>query len=302
MFCSILVPLDRSSFAEQALPLALSIARRAGASLDLLQVHLLYAFEDPKCPRLPYDPALDREQKQQEQLYLDGTATWVTSVSAVPVTTAVVEGLVADGILSQAQARKADLIVMTTHGRGPASRFFLGSVADELIRRTPIPVLLVRPTDITPSLIPEPVVEHIVIPLDGSALAEQVLEPAFELAHLLEARCSLLRMVEEAPPVPGGASSGHLHVTRAEAEAYLERIASQANVQGVPTRAHVSVGRHAAETILEEARAFPSHLIALATHGRGGVRRMLLGSVADKVIRGASSPVLVYRPQQDTQR
>ena len=105
---------------------------------------------------------------------MEGTAKWLAAVSPVPWTAAVVSGLDADGILQRVQDVKADLIVMTTHGRGPLGRFFLGSVADELIRQAAVPVLLVRPRDPAPGIVPEPLLEHVLVPLDGSSLAECV--------------------------------------------------------------------------------------------------------------------------------
>jgi nucleotide-binding universal stress UspA family protein len=300
MYRSLLVPLDRSSFAERALPLALSIARRANARLDLVEVHALYALEDRTAGWVSFEPERDAERKRQEQLYLDATAKWLTSMSLVSTTAGVLSGsavlaaTVADCILERARAGQADLIVMATHGRGPLSRFGNGSVTDELIRRARVPVLLVRASEPAPEIIPEPALANILILLDGSALAEQVLEPALDLARLMEARCSLLRVVESrcarADRVPGGSSE------KVQAEAYLGHIAARVREQGVRVRARVVVARHAIEAMLEEAAAQASNLIALATHGRGGLQRLLWGSVADKLIRAAASPVLVYRP------
>lgn len=302
MYLSLLVPLDRTSFAEQALPLALGIARRGNARLDLVEVHALYALTDPTAGWAPYDPAEDAECKHQEQLYLDATAKWVTSMSPVSVSvgvlagTAVLPETVADGLLERARAGKADLIVMTTHGRGLLSRFGLGSVGDELIRRSPIPILLVRPGEKVPGMMPEPVLDNILIPLDGSALAEQVLEPALDLARLMEARSTLLRVIESRSTPDDCGPGGSPDRARMDAEAYLERVAGKMRGQGLEVRTRVVVARHAAEAILEEAETQGSNLIALATHGRGGFKRMLLGSVADKLVRNASSPVLIYRP------
>ena len=298
MYLSLLVPLDRSSFAEQALPLALAIARRAHARLDLVEVHALYALEDPTAGRARFEPERDAQRKQQEQLYLDATATWLTSVSPAAVSTGVLAGsvvlaeTVADSILERARAGKADLIVMASHGRGPLRRFVAGSVADELIRRAGVPVLLVRPGETPPAIFPEPTLENILIPLDGSALAEQVLGPALDLARLMEARCTLLRVIEPRSPSHNGAPGG----PPKEAAAYLKRVAARVREQGVPARARVVVARNVAEAILEEAAAQASDLIALATHGRGGLTRLLRGSVADQLVRAAASPVLVYRP------
>jgi nucleotide-binding universal stress UspA family protein len=126
----------------------------------------------------------------------------------------------------------------------------------------------------------------VLVPLDGSALAEQVVRPAADLAGLLGAGCTLLGV--EAPDAPAPAE--------AEARAYLERVAARLRAAGLRVATRVVVARHAAEAILEQASAQKSDLIALATHGRGGLSRVVLGSVADRVLQGASGPVLVYRP------
>jgi nucleotide-binding universal stress UspA family protein len=302
MYRSLLVPLDRSSFAEQALPLALSIARRADARLDLVEVHALYALEDTSAGWAPsvFEPERDAERKRQEQLYLDGTARWLTSGSPVSATAGVLPGsvvlpeTVADSILERARAGRADLIVMATHGRGPLSRIWRGSVADELIRRAEVPVLLVRGREKAPGIFPEPVLDNILILLDGSPLAEQVLEPALDVARLMEAQCVLLRVVESRSSPANGAAGKPRQ--KAQAEAYLKHVAKRVREQGVRVPTLVVVARHAIEAILEEAAAQASNLIALATHGRGGLQRLLLGSVADKLVRAAASPLLVYRP------
>jgi nucleotide-binding universal stress UspA family protein len=305
MYRSLLVPLDRSSFAEQALPLALSIARRADARLDLVEVHALYALEDHAASWVPFDEERDAQRKRQEQLYLEATAKWLTSMSPVSATAGVLPGsavlpaTVADAILERARAGQADLIVMATHGRGPLSRFGVGSLADELLRRARVPVLLVRPRKQDSGIVPEPVLDNILILLDGSALAEQVLVPALDLARLMEAPCSLLRVVESRSSPADRGRDGPPE--KAQAEAYLECVAAWVRDQGVQVGARVIVARHAVKAILEEAAGQASNLIALATHGRGGLQRLLLGSVADRVVRAAGSPVLVYRPTTMTQ-
>jgi nucleotide-binding universal stress UspA family protein len=205
---------------------------------------------------------------------------------------AVLSETVADSILERAWAGKADLIVMATHGRGPLSRFGTGSVTDELIRRAGMPVLLVRPGETAADIFPEPVLDNILIPLDGSALAEQVLGPALELARLMEARCTLLRVVEQPSSRHNGAPDGPPE----EAAAYLERMAERVREQGVPAQVQIVVARHVAEAILEEAATQASDLIALATHGRSGLTRLLRASVADRLVRAAACPVLVYCP------
>jgi nucleotide-binding universal stress UspA family protein len=129
------------------------------------------------------------------------------------------------------------------------------------------------------------VLDDILVPLDGSPLAEQALDQALELARLMEAQCSLLQVV--GPGQPG---------EKAQAEAYLGRVAERLRGQGARARTQVVSARHVHEAILEQAEAQGNTLVALATHGRGGLGRLLLGSVASKLVQNATAPLLVYRP------
>jgi nucleotide-binding universal stress UspA family protein len=299
MFRTVVVPLDGSPFAEQALPHALGIVRRAGATLDLVHVHVLDVSADHKVARYSYDPVIDKEHQRDEQLYLESMAKSLATATPVPWTAAVVSGLDSEGILERVQDRKADLIVMTTHGRGPLGRFFLGGVADELIRQAAVPVLLVRPRDPAPGIVPEPLLEHVLVPLDGSPLAERVLEPALDFVRLWEGRCTLLRVIEGIPATTAGWPN-RPHPPEQEqaaaAEAYLEKIARRLREQGAAVQTRIVVAPHAAPAILAEAQSQRCDFIALATHGWSGLRRMLVGSVTDKVVRGSLLPVLAYRP------
>ncbi len=224
-------------------------------------------------------------------------------MSPVSVTTGVLSGLavipetVADSILERVRMGNADLIVMTTHGRGPLSRIGLGSVADELIRRAGLPVLVVRPSAKASEVIPEPVLDDILIPLDGSALAEQ--DPGTRLsvgpADGSEAvpSCASSR---PAPLLPR--TSWACRRTRvASRDVPGSRIADMLRKQGLQASER---GSSSPDTLpkpfLEESAAQGCNLIALATHGRGGLKRLLRGSVADKVIHAAAAPVLVYHP------
>jgi nucleotide-binding universal stress UspA family protein len=259
----------------------------------------MYALEDPLAGWCAFDQDRDAECKRQEQQYLDTTAERVTAVAPVPVTAEVLSGsnvlpeTVAESVLEWARVSKTDLIVMATHGRAPLSRFALGSVADKLIHRANVPILLVRPNASAPEVLPEPTLDNILIPLDGSPLAEQALGPALDLACLMQSRCTLLQVVETHSAHEKGANG---LPAKAEAEIYLRRIAARLREQGPQVRTRLVAARHVAEAILEEAEMLGSNLIALATHGRGGINRLLLGSVADKLVRLAMCPVLVYRP------
>ena len=130
-----LVPLDGSDFAEEAIPLALSIANRAGASLELLRVHELYLRHDPHGCWAIYQPAEDAEFRAKEQAYLDLTVKRLQVHASIPVTSVLVDGLIEDAILRRVHTRLPDLIVMATHGRGPLSRLLFGSLAERLSTR-----------------------------------------------------------------------------------------------------------------------------------------------------------------------
>jgi nucleotide-binding universal stress UspA family protein len=256
----------------------------------------------------PVDPA----QKRRSHAYLAAVVRRLQSLAGgqVAVSSALLEGTVAEALHGHTVAAHADLVVMTTHGRGPLARAWLGSVADVLIRHLQLPVLLVRPQEGAAEPDQPPALGHILIPLDGSPLAEQVLEPALALGSLTNARYTLLRVI---PPLilgtyaptypPAGGYEDLLERLEAahrqdcqDAQAYLGRVAKDLRARGADVVTRVGVHDQPAVAILEEAKAHPDGVVALATHGRSGLPRLFLGSVADKVVRGSTGPVLIYRP------
>jgi nucleotide-binding universal stress UspA family protein len=301
MFRSIVVPLDGSPFAEQSLPLALGLARTGGATLHLVRVHGLYALQDPRYGWLPYDPVLDKQCMEQELAYLDEVAQRVAQTCPLATTSTVMNGVVADGILTHAHATTADLIVMTTHGRGPVSRAFLGSVADELVRRVSTPVLVVRPQEIHAGNLGVAEVRQVLIAVDQSPLSEQVLQPALTLGRATGATITLMHVLDASGHAVGGPPSALASALTHEehhAEAaltYLQGLAAKLATHGLEVRPRLVRGHHVATAIIDES-AKGYDLVALTTHGRSGVQRLLLGSVADKVVRGATIPVLVHCP------
>jgi nucleotide-binding universal stress UspA family protein len=248
---------------------------------------------------------LDPRIREQEQAYLDGVAQRLKSHSSSRIGARLVDGRVVDSIRDWAQSRAADLIVMTTHGRGPLSRCWLGSIADQLVRRSPVPVLLVPPHTNVPDLQSEPVLSHILIPLDGSEPAEQVVEPAVSVGHLMGAVYTLLRVVEpligvgyDPVTIAYEVQDEHaLALKQQDAQIYLGRVAERFRQQSLQVNTCVRVGHQPAAVILEQAASEGVTMIALQTQGRRGLSRVLLGSVADKVIRGATVPVLASRPR-----
>lgn len=304
MIRSIVVPLDGSSFGEQALPVAAAIARRAGARLLLVHAHLPFSLL-PSAGTMPVAAVREQELRNQEAEYLDDLARKLAERYSIPVESELLDGPAVQALDDYVRRIKADLVVMTTHGRGGLSRVWLGSVADGLIRRTHVPVLLIRPRE-EGEPAHEPTFRRILIPLDGSELAEQILRPATRLAKLFDAELMLLRVV-----VPillmDEASAGYSTYVGPEdmarreeiAAEYLERLAERLRGESFTVATRVVQHPQAATAILEEAESSGADLIAMATHGRSGVVRLLLGSVADKVLRATTKPLLLLRPRTD---
>jgi nucleotide-binding universal stress UspA family protein len=297
MYRTILVPLDGSPFAEHALPMALTIARAASASLRLVRVHV---------PVTSTGIDIDAPARDAENAYLQDLSTRIGKLGPVPMQAGLVDGRTADALLDHAVNVHADLVVMATHGRGPVSRWWLGSVADELVRRSPLPILLVGPGESAPDLSHSPVLRHLLIPLDGSALAEEILEPALALAQLLHADVTLLRVIEPiilpdarlGGNAASGIDAGLMEALHQEARSYLDRIAESLRARQPSVQTRIISNRWVTSAIIDSASG-TDQLIALTTRGRSGLARLLLGSVADKVVRGATVPVLVYRPRHD---
>lgn len=299
MFQSILVPLDGSPFGEHAFPIARNIARRIGARLQLAHVHV--AAAPLAVDALPgFDEALDLEHRAREQAYLAAVADRLHACGVADVSAVLLEDPIVTAIHNHAVKSGADLIVMTTHGRGALSRFWLGSVADTLVRRTTLAVLMVRPHDTELDLSRDRSFHRVLIPLDGSALAEQMISRAVALGALDDTGYTLLQAIDPTAvylPDPQGDGAGDqlIDQVRAAARRYLDRVAGKLRAAGFHVQAETVVGPPAA-AILSFARDHAVDLIAMETHGRGGLTRLLLGSVADKVLRSAAVPVLLHRP------
>jgi len=298
MYSQILVPLDGSRFAESALPVVLGLSRRTGARIHLVTV------QEP-IPSFSYDE-WENASSEWSNRYLQSVVERLGDLAGGEVTTHLRSGHVVEALEDEANARKADLVVMATHGRGLLSRAWLGSVAASFIHHTERPVLLVRP-DVDPPAEPQPerTFSRILIPLDGSALSESVLGHAVELGTLFGATYHLLRVV----PYPMDLSSSYLPHTvqmnqqfineaRDSAESYLEEHAARLRGSGHTVTVAAVVVPQPGHGIVAEVEAEGCDFIAMATHGRTGLTRALLGSTADKVLRAAHVPLLIYRPGQ----
>jgi nucleotide-binding universal stress UspA family protein len=299
MYRSLLVPLDGSASAEQALPLALGIARRAGAALHLVSVQVPFPpVYGEGMARL--ENPLEAEARHKARSYLDGVVQRLAAVSPVPAAATLLEGPVTESLYRQATTTGVDVVVMTVVGAGPWTRLWLGSVADELVRRLPMPLLLLRPQEPAPELGREPSIKHILLPLDGSEAAEQVLGPAAALGALMQAEFTLLRVVNPvAPPAdaesgsPGQQSQRREERLQTEAQAYLDRVAERLRARSLPVQTRVAFHEHPAVAILN-AHAHDIDLIAFTTRGHRALPWLFLGSTADKVLRGGATHVLAH--------
>jgi len=312
MYRSLLVPLDGSAFSEHALPLAAHIARRCEARLHLVNVFAPLGSTFVEGYLHP-DDEVDRFLRGRQQEYLHHAAERVRALTPTPVLVHALEGSVDDQLRQLARDTVSDLMVMTTHGRSPLSRFWLGSVADDLLRDAPAPVLLVRPTGEQVDWQRDPLPRHLLVPLDGSVQAEEVLEPAVALGALNQAEFTLMQAVRPVMPMPYHVEGASLErVATAlidqiesaqaalcqQAQAYLEKVAAPLRGRGLTVHTKVALESQPATAVLRQVGS-PVDFIAMRSHARHGLARLFLGSVADKVVRSAPVPVLVQPPRKD---
>lgn len=293
----VLVPLDGSAFAECALVAAMGMAQKLDAEMELISV-----FDDASI--LAGTDVTAQKFKEWLQDYLDDLAQRVTDQSEVKARCTIIDGAPADRLVEYAQRKQVDLIAMSTHGRGPLSRAWMGSVADRVVRHVDVPVMLIRATDEAAPDFKRPYeFKRILVALDGSPRAEKSLELATRIAKASGGMLTLLQAVE--PPLPFSSpylphavedAQAALDQGRAASARYLEEQKARLEQQGIRVETETLLGAHPAPGILHYADEHPVDLIALATHGRGGLPRLVLGSVADKVLRGANVPILVVRP------
>jgi nucleotide-binding universal stress UspA family protein len=301
MLRRILVGLDGSPLAETILDPVRALARRLGAEVVLL--HVIHVPETVRAAEP--GPSLDEilaQERGRAQGYLEGAARKITEVG-LAVHTALCVGEAATEIVRYAERERIDLIALATHGRSGLQRWLYGSVADAVLHTTTTPLLLLRPTGAGAA--PSPELRRLVVPLDGSPLAEAVLPMAEELARALAAPIVLLRVIEftglafAADPFgsPYLDYQGILDVLREDAERYLARLAADLRGKGLTVETRASVGIPV-ETITGHAREQAGSVIVMSTHGRSGWRALVLGSVARRVVLLASGPVLVVRPAE----
>ena len=307
----ILVPLDGTDVAEGILPWVSGIAKKANAPLILLTV------VDPDGIEYPSGLSLPSESSRGGNLtiYRDQIEE-SARVHALESLNATVIRLRDDGVSAEAEATLGNpaerilrvseeagcgLIAMSTHGRNPIGRSILGSVTDKVLHSSSVPVLTVAPERAKMYHEEGETLATVVAPLDGSELAERALPYVEDLARALSLEVLLVRVVriehpsyyytEYATRLPDFTED-----MAAEAERYLKGVSRTLRDKGLTVQHRVLRGA-AAPSLLNLAHKTPRNLIAMTTHGRSGLTRWMMGSVAEALIRGSGDPVLVVRSQ-----
>ena len=312
MYERILVPLDGSKMGEQVLPYVRLLAKGFES-----QIKLFRAIEPIPSTRLtdlahdPYRHRLLESLKRDAEKYLgevaaslhqDGLATLPVVLGGAPLTPPF------HYILSEAGRDPATLIAMSTHGRQGIGRWALGSVAERVLHGTNSPLLLVRAKGNTQIAVPK--LASIIVPLDGSELSEQILPYVTPLARALDLKLLLVRVtlspgeyhryVGGHPRDEAGTSFLVLYeefseTMDTEAKNYLHEMATRLKEEGVAAVEQHLLHGNPAEAIVGMARGTPNSLVAMTSHGRTGLQRWVLGSVADRVVRDCGEPVLLVR-------
>ena len=293
----ILVGLDGSPLAASILGTVRTLAERLGAELTLLHVvHLPESFR--AMADLTLDGVVERERREAEG-YLRRIAHELHG-AGVTARTAVGVGDAAAEIVRAADRERSDLLAFATHGRSGLGRWLHGSVADTVLHTTTRPLLLLRPSAEVPAVTH---VRRVIVPLDGSPVAEESLPLARELARRLAVPMELLRVVEIASLAFAGDPYVGVYVDYARvlqaledgAAASLETIAARERQEGVTVEVTATSGVPA-ESIARAQAERPGSLVVIGSHGRTGWRAAVLGSVARRVVALAAGPVLVVRP------
>ncbi len=294
MFRAIMVPLDGSALAERALPYAAAVARASGAKVYLVRAAMAHTAPGTDVTRGEVDSVDAAEE------YLDGVAGILPREQ---VETAVFYGSPQEAIVEEIALRKVDLVVMATHGRSGVSRLLHGSVAAGVLAHSPVPILLVRAWQeehTAASLAGSP---RLLVPLDGSPFAEAALPVAAVAAATLGGTIALVRAV----PVPDQVQTNdqgqivsyvdqEVNALEREAAQYLRAVAGRLEDGGGPASGvHVHVG-DPVQGIIAAGRELGAAMVVMATHGRTGLARLRLGSVAEGVLRDGHLPLLLTRP------
>ncbi len=296
MYTRMLIPLDGSKLAEQVLPYARFLARTLSIPVELLQAadpEALSLLTDPEHSR--YADTIWADKLRVGNDYLEAIAR---SFRGSRVQCSVEKGVAEDVVIDKAATDENTLIVMATHGRSGIQRWLLGSVADKVLHGSTNHMLLVRATD-EGKTDGEAILKAVVVPLDGSTLAEKALPYVEELAKKIPFKVILLRAYALSPSVTGDEYGTYMeelmNQIESEARDYLTTKVAEAKQKGLKDVVSVVKFGYGADEIITLARDTADNLVAMCTHGRSGVKRWVLGSVTERVVRHSGDPVLIIR-------
>jgi nucleotide-binding universal stress UspA family protein len=317
MMNRISVPLDGSTRAERAVPVAAAIARANDASLLLFRVvDISREVGSYGLVPSPMLGALVHKLRTTAETYVAECAR-SEMLQGLKVETLVEVGDAPDSILVHSEAWRADLLVICSHGRTGLARWALGSVAEHVSRHSKVPVLMLRDSGPSPAgrdADPERVL-RVLVALDGSRYAEASLELAAELMKALAApQKGTLHLAVVLSPFAADPANMPDAFALEGAKSYLERIANQLREAhcGISVTWSIAIELDIAEALIriaqngENAAGAESvgacDLIAMTTHGAGGIARWVMGSVTDRVLHATTLPMLIVRPAEATSR
>jgi nucleotide-binding universal stress UspA family protein len=300
MYSKILIPLDGSKPAEKVLTYARYLAGKFKIPIELLAViDIAEMAAHIPAKRARFLDGMIEDGMRFSTTYLKGVAS---TFPAADVECTVEKGYAEEAIIEHGEADTAMLIAMATHGRSGLNRFLLGSVAEKVLRGTANPLLLVRATE-TAKSDGEAAFKSIIVPLDGSELAESVIPMVAGVAKKLGLKVVLFRAYH----LPYNAYAGDddyyavnydelISAVRDEANEYLDRKVAEVKKLGVANVSAVTKEGFAGDEIIAFGSKTSDGLIAICSHGRSGVKRWVLGSVTEIVARHTNNPMLVVRP------
>ena len=299
----ILVPLDGSRLSEQSLPYAMTLGQKLPAELVLFSAVSIPSDVREVLEKAGLGPEpLFEELEIQAGEYLEALAH-LLSKAELSFSHVVLRSRAADAIVEYADQMDIQLIVMASHGLTGLKRWTHGSVAEKVLQSAPVPVLLVRAKEGITRAVPEAhPCRRVLVPLDGSKLAEEVLPTIIPIAAALECEVTLFRVLvaDTAGPFIGKwylPQNSSFEAADHDAQSYLGRLASHLKEQGVQASTATQLGP-VAKSIIDYAEGHDVDLIAMCTHGRTGIARWALGSVADRVLRAGDKPILLVRARR----
>jgi nucleotide-binding universal stress UspA family protein len=299
VYTKILIPLDGSKTAEKVLPYARLLAGEKTPVELLAVIDVATLATHMSANNARYFDSLINAEASGSKSYLEGVAA--TFEKDTSVKCSVERGKPEEVIIEKAASDKNILVAIATHGRSGVKRWLLGSVAEKVLRGTTNPLFVVRADDLAKAE-GKATLRSIVVPLDGSELAESVLPSVGELAKKLKMEIIVTRVYEF--PVAAYYGSDAYYAPsyedlsaqlREDARVYLEKKVEELRSTGLEKVSFVLLEGPSANEIITLARKTPDNLVAMCTHGRSGVKRWILGSVTEKVVRHSGDPVLVVR-------